>query len=288
MQMENELAAVEPTEQNVDDIPDDLRIFMDRLSKPPFVGKAGNKSLREALGWTDIDKYWKAHGRAVDQGLVVPGRGKGGSVQAVELPKDAPATAQEVQIENELANKAGQKEVDLYEPAQRVIMESWVKAENYDDYVVSITGLRGRAYTGGKWTRPDISLLAVKAYPYMPHRFFDIVTFEVKPAGQTTVEGIFEALSHQQFATRSYTIYHVPDLQSGEVFQEKYADSLRILATARKHGIGVIIATSMSDWEAWDEILSAERVSPDPEQANRFIATGFSQNIRDQIIKWHK
>lgn len=80
----------------------------------------------------------------------------------------------------------------------------------------------------------------------------------------------------------------MPELQPGEQFQDKYPDSVRILSTARKHGIGVILATDIADWEAWDEILSAERVSPDPEQANRFIATGFAEDIRDRIIKWHK
>lgn len=276
-------------EKSAENGTDDLQAFMKRLAEPPFLGKAGNKSLRTALGWTSLsDRYWKAHGRALDQGLVVSGRGKGGSVQIVEVPKEAPLIQSGDPVEVELAEKAAQKEIDLYEPIRKVINDSWVKAENYDDYVVSITALRGRAYTGGKWTRPDISLLAVKAYPYLPQRYFDIVTFEVKPAGQTTVEGIFEALSHQQFATRAYTIFHVPDLKTGELFQDKYPDSLRILSTARKHGIGVILATDIADWEGWDEILTAERVNPDPEQANRFIATGFSQDIRDQIIKWHK
>lgn len=287
--MDDALPVAGPVGHNADDGPDDLQAFMNRLLEAPFSGKAGNKSLREALGWAGLpDRYWQAHGRALDQGFIITGRGKGGSVQIVEPPKDASVSAQVAQAETEPEAKAAQKETDLYEPARKVINESWVKAENYDDYIVSVTGLRGRAYTGGKWTRPDISLLAVKAYPYLPQRYFDIVTFEVKPTGQTTVEGIFEALSHQQFATRANTVFHVPELQPGEQFQDKYPDSVRILSTARKHGIGVILATDIADWEAWDEILSAERVSPDPEQANRFIATGFAEDIRDRIIKWHK
>ncbi len=287
--MDHQLHLARPVSHRDNEGLDDLQTFMNCLLEAPFFGKAGNKSLRDALGWANSsDRYWQAHGRALDQGLIIQGRGKGGSVQTVELPTDVAAPAQAAQLETEAEKPISKKEVALYEPVRKVIETSWVKSENYDDHVVSITALRGRTYTGGKWTRPDISLLAVKAYPYLPQRYFDIVTFEVKPAGSTTVEGIFEALSHQQFATRAYTIFHVPDLKQGEIFQEKYPDSLRILSTARKHGIGVILATDISDWEAWDEILSAERVSPDPEQANRFIATGFTQDTRDQIIKWHK
>jgi hypothetical protein len=268
---------------------DDLKIFMDRLFGPPFFGKAGNKAIRDSLGWSGTpDRYWEARGRALDQGLIEPGRGKGGSVKLIATEKINPTRDQDSPLPAEPQELASAKEIDLYEPARGVIQDSWAKDENYDDHVVSITALRGRAYTGGKWTRPDISLLSVKAYPYLPQRYFDIVTFEVKPAGQTTVEGIFEALSHQQFATRAYAVFHVPDLPTDKIFQEHITDAQRILSTARKHGIGVIIATDISDWETWDEILVAERVVPDPEQANRFIATGFPQDIRDQIIKWHK
>jgi len=270
----------EPEEQQ-----DDLHVFLDMLRTKTFNGKAGNKSLRDALGWSaDPDRYWHAHGRAVDQGFVETARGKGGSVKLV----NASAEAIEDDSSRRGKDETDQREKELYEPTRKVLYEGWGKAENYDDYLVSITATRGRAKTGGKWTRPDVSVVASKAYPYLPQRYFEIVTFEVKPANQITVEGVFEALSHQQFATRSYVIFHVPELQAQENFLEKYDDAPRIVSTARKHGIGIILATNIADWETWDEVLGAERVLPDPEQANRFIATGFSAEIRDQIIKWHK
>jgi len=268
------------SDQTTSSASDDLQLFVSALSKMDG-GKSGNKSLRDALGWADEqDRYWKAHGRALDQGLVVSGRGKGGSVQLV--------TAEESNSRADDEPQAPQGERALYDPAKDVIERSWAKSENYDEIIVEVTALRGSAATGGKWTRPDISILASKAYPYLPHRSFDIVTFEVKPENQVNVEGVFEALSHQQFASRSYCLFHVPDLAASESFHEKYKDAQRILSTARKHGIGIILSTDISDFETWDEILNAERVTPDPEQANRFIATSFSQDIRDKIIKWHK
>lgn len=258
--------------------PDDLEEFLKKLED--LGGTAGNKSLRSALRWED-DRYWKAHGRALDQGRAVSGRGKGGSVVLTPVT-DAAEESQSVQTP-----QAAGSERDLYPSAREVIEKSWAKSQNYDDYVAEVTALRGRAATGGKWTRPDIAVLGTRAFPYLPQRFFDIVTFEIKPNGQTTVEGIFEALSHQQFASRSYCVFQV-QLADEEAFQDKYDNSGRILSTARKHGIGVIVATKMEDWETWDELLSADHVNPDPEQVNRFIATGFSQEIRDKIIKWHK
>lgn len=256
--------------------PDDLERLIEELKERPN-GKSGNKSLREALGWSQQeDRYWKAHGRAIDQGLIIPGRGKGGSVQ-LTMGSEAETTTEPPKP----------NELELYEPAKAVIEKSWAKSENYDEFVVAVTGKKGSAPTGGKWTRPDISILGIKAYPYLPRRVFDIVTFEIKPIGQTTVEGVFEALSHQQFATRSYCVFHIaPD--NGGSFQDVHSDAIRILSTARKHGIGIISATDISDWETWDELLNAERVRPDPEQANRFIATCFPTETQQKVIKWHK
>lgn len=259
---------------------DDLQLFLKKLQE--LGGKSGNKALRDALNWPNEEpRYWSAHGRAVDRGLVTKGRGYGGSVQLTPLNEStatSPATQQ--------PPVSGQ-ELKLYSPAREVIEKSWAQSENYDDYIVEITGLRGRALTGGKWTRPDLAILGTKAFPYLPQRIFDIVTFEIKPFSQITVEGVFEALSHQQFASRSYCLFEV-QLDAAESFQDKYNEAGRILSTARKHGIGIIVATDVADWETWDELLSADRVIPDPEQVNRFIATSFSQEIRDKIIKWHK
>jgi hypothetical protein len=270
---------------STDSEPDDLQLLIRCLSNPRFKGKAGNKSLKDALGWSDDnERYWNAHGRALDQGLAISGRGKGGSLQLLVSDEILSDEAAELTAEG----KPDGKEIDLYEPAKNVIKDFWAQSEHYDEYIVSVTAMRGRASTGGKWSRPDISILAVKAFPYLPDRIFEIVTFEVKPIGQITVEGVFEALSHQQFASRAYVIFHVPELDGAASFNQTISDGNRILGTARKHGIGVILASDIADWETWEEVLVPERVIPDPEQANRFIATGFSKDVHDRIIKWHK
>jgi len=267
---------------------DDVDALISTLSRPPFSGKAGNKALREALGWSgDEDRYWQAHARAIDSGKVVPGRGKGGSVRLLSVDRNSEEDRSEAQpLDEELLNDEPQKEASLYDGGLSVIKNGWVKSATYDSFVAEITAAKGRAATGGKWTRPDISLLAIKAFPYLPSRQFDIVTFEIKPKGQTTVEGVFEALSHQQFATRSYVIFHLDSADADQF--DKHQNAPRILGTARKHGIGVILATDISDFETWDEIIEANRGSPDPEQANRFIATCFSESTKDEVIKWHK
>lgn len=272
---------------------DDLEKMLNVLQRE-FNGKAGNKALRFALGWqTEVNRYWSAHGRALDAGKIVPGKGKGGSVRLATLDMSSGSKVEDNVIPPDAAVSpdaisAARKESELYEPVLKVITASWAKVENYDEHMAAVTAARGSAKTGGKWTRPDVSVLAVKAFPYLPARIFEIVTFEIKPDGQTTVEAIFEALSHQQFATRSYALYIVKNVDVAENFSENHADAARILSTARQHGVGVIVASDPGDWETWDELVAARRVSPDPEQANRFIATCFSDDVREQVIKWHK
>ncbi len=40
----------------------------------------GNGALRAALGWSE-DRYWKVHHSLVEDGRIVRGRGRGGSVR---------------------------------------------------------------------------------------------------------------------------------------------------------------------------------------------------------------
>jgi len=273
--------------------PDDLQRLMEVLSAPPFDGKAGNKSLRESLGWeNNPERYWKAHGRALDAGKIALGRGKGGSVRLVakdeELEEEAvaevAAEAAPALAEAAVPERAP-READLYEGARNSIESGWAKPFHFDSFEVAVTAAKGSAKTGGKWTRPDISLLAIKAFRYLPDRIFEIVTFEVKPANQITVEGVFEALSHSQFATKAYVVFHVPDPEEDKSFADNHQ---RILETARQHGIGVITATDISNYDTWGEIVAPIRSPSDPEQTNRFLATCFPEEIQEKVIKWHK
>ena len=54
-------------------------------------GSAGNSRLRSELGWQE-DTYWTVHAALVEDGAVVAGRGRGGSVALVNGEKHPPAT----------------------------------------------------------------------------------------------------------------------------------------------------------------------------------------------------
>jgi len=52
-------------------------------------GSAGNTRLRETLGWQD-DTYWNVHAALTDEGIIQPGRGRGGSVNLHRGPTKPP------------------------------------------------------------------------------------------------------------------------------------------------------------------------------------------------------
>ena len=281
-------------ETAVPEADEDLHLFLKTL-KDDFPGRAGNKALRQKLGWDaegeGRERYWETHGRAHDKGLVEKGGGKGGSVALVGINDSSFENATDMNGDSHTSSSeetTQTKESDLYPDASKVIEKGWMRSQNYDDHFMETTAFKGKAATGGRWSRPDIAVLATKSFPYLPGRQFDIITFEIKPKGQTDVQGVFEALSHQQFANKAYVVFHLGSAEVADNFAVNQSHGERILGTAKKHGVGIIIATNIADWETWDELVSAERHTPDPEQANRFIATCFSEETKERIIKWHK
>ncbi len=61
-----------PTLQN------DRKIFLSQLRR--FKTSVGNLALRAQLGWNEA-RYWKVHTSLYEDGRIVKGRGRGGSVQ---------------------------------------------------------------------------------------------------------------------------------------------------------------------------------------------------------------
>lgn len=249
---------------------DHLNLFVETL-KDNFDGYAGNIALRKELEW-DADRYWMVRDLALSRDVIVRGRGKGGTVWL---------------LQEEEAEEPRAPERELYEPALETIRGAWIEQSTYDDHIAKITAHRGRIWTGGTWTRPDISVLAISSYKYPPRRVFEIITFEIKPSDRVSIDGVFEALSHKQFAHRSYVLYNVIDVDDNEGWNlENHPEGTRILQTARKYGIGVVVASDVEDWETWNIVLEPEYSPPDPEQADLFVSTCFEESEHKVVGEW--
>ena len=59
-----------------------------------------------------------------------------------------------------------------------------------------------------------------------------------------------------------------------------------ILDEAQRHGIGVITATSASDYATWHTLVEPQRADPRPDDLNDFIALQLSAPSRERIARW--
>ncbi|MFC7691147.1 hypothetical protein ACFQY5_17780 [Paeniroseomonas aquatica] len=248
------------------------------------VGSAGNQNLRTRLGW-DEDFYWRVQGRLIEEGKIVAGRGKGGSVRFTEAQAAASGTPVEgpnltiLADASELVEAYG-RERDLYAPLKRAIEQKWINKFGFDDVLVDETHSRGSRDTGGTFTRPDITAAGVKRYVYLPKRL-EIVTFEVKSAEAVSIMGVLEAIAHREAAHRSYVLYAV----SRALF-DATIEAERIVELAQKYGIGVVLVERPAAVESWEILLDAVRHEPDPARLDRFLGDLPSEAMKKHLSKW--
>jgi hypothetical protein len=250
-------------------------------------GYSGNIRLLGALGWSE-DEYWRVRNKLIDEGVLVKGQGKGGTVRIVEEVEEAPTTTTDVVVERVVttvvAPMAFVREESLYEPCLATLQHFWFPERQIPELHIEITARQGRRNTGGTWTRPDIAALSARTFRYVPGRHLDVWTFEVKSADQLDVVGVFEAAAHSRSATRSYCLFQVEGAR-GEITE---AVLRRAQDEARRFGLGLIIFSDPTDYSTWETLVEATRRDPAPELLDEFIANQISENGRDKLLRWTK
>lgn len=174
-------------------------------------------------------------------------------------------------------------EDDLYQPILKLIKDRWVADEQFDQFAAEVTARGGRR-SDGVWSRPDITVAAVTSYPYLPGKYLDIITFEIKPLHAVDVTAIYEALAHRRASTKSYVVCHVPDQKLPDL--EGALDDMA--SEARRHGIGFIVVGDPRNYDSWDFREDAERNDADPARMNQFVQSQLSELMKDSILKWMK
>lgn len=249
-------------------------------------GHAGNTALRRQLQWTS-ELYWTIRNRLVDSGRLTLGQGKGGSVNLVvdATPDEVGSGSGEGTTE---AAGAPTKvtEVELYPVVAEVLRLEWSKDMRFRNTIVAVTAKQGKKDTGGTWTRPDIVMAALRVFPHVPGKYFDLITFELKALNGIDVTAVFEALSHRRAATQAYVWLHLPEQH--EEPEKVQAVLERIESECTRFGIGMIVATDPSDYDSWDVRVVAARQEPDPAALNEFIAQQLSPVDRDELAQWFR
>lgn len=227
--------------------------------------------------WSE-DVFSAVLGALVQKGQIIQRRGG----RSLELPLSQVEVVA-TPVEPVLPTALYSSERDLYDPIYTTVREKWAVERGYDRFVCEPSHSKGSAPTGGKFSRPDVTLVGVKAYVHLPGRYFEVVTFEIKASYDVNVLGVLEALAHREAAHRSYAVYHV----DSERFDET-ENSDRIESLAEKHGIGLILAADPTELNSWEFRVEAKRNEPDPERLDTFIGGLRERANRDEILKWNK
>lgn len=139
----------------------------------------------------------------------------------------------------------------------------------------------GRAATGA-WARPDLTAVGGKVLPFLPGKFVDVHTFEVKFG--LPLLGIYEALAHRRFSHYSSVLciwreeWDRPDARSIST----------IVKEAVKQGIGLMLLNQYDDYSSWEELAEPTRYEPDPQALNDFLQQqarrdGFGHKLQSWI-----
>lgn len=227
-------------------------------------GKGGNIGLRRALNLSE-DVYFTVRDRLADEGKISRYRAKGGGVALVEEHDSCPAQV--------LATP----ENELYEDIANTLRDGWAKQYRLGDQsIVAVTALQGRRQTGGTWTRPDLVTVSVREYAFLPGKHLIVQTFEVKASGMADVTAVYEALAHRRAAHQAYVW-----LQSQQPIDENVLK--RVEEEARRHGVGLILASNPAEFGTWEVVAEAEFVEPSPEDLNEFLSIQLTDNTKEQV-----
>lgn len=263
---------------------------------PESGDNVGNVSLREQLRGkikaqgdllTDED-YWALRDSLIDSGLLEQGRGRGGSVHRIRSVASDPvasapplpdsAKAEVVSVAETGEDIPQVTEASLYVPFHDAIVNGYTKDNRLKRFISEITANQGRRATGGKWTRPDITLAAVRTYQFTPGKRLEVITFEVKPDLDGALEGIYEALAHSAFAHRSYLAVDIRGFKAPE--QDVPDDRIQ---ECTRHGVGYIAFTDVTDYNTYEVVCSAKLKEPDPEEVDNFIKKQISPQKQDEL-----
>jgi len=240
----------------------------------------GNTRLRVLLGWEPAH-YFEARNQLVEREILSIGRGRGGSVyrlKPIPVPKGTEEGAKP-------ASPQYRKEPDLYKPVAGALREGWSQALPHPNFLVEITAKQGWKKTGGMWTRPDITVITVDTYAYVPGKFIEVITYEIKPSGDYwNVSGVFEAASHSRFATQTYLLVHCPDGLEAVLSEQRD----RLQEECARFGIGLGFCKDPASYDTYEFVVEPQRRQPDPAEMNRFIEQQLTQTSRNQIALWLK
>jgi len=231
----------------------------------------GNTTLqrRSQLG----RRYWGIQKELVDKGLLTRGKGRGGSVARLEK-----SAAVAVPKKGKLFVR---RESELYEPIRSWLNDAWGQGvEGGDFFEARITGTaRRRKRASGQWSRPDVTLVQVNSYDYLPQPVLEVTTFEVKKFSDAdNIRSVYEAAAHSRWSHFAFLVVEVPN--GDYEFPERFMSELE------RFEVGLILMWKEADgWQFDEHEYETDRLNPDPKELNALLKYFFHNEQRSREFK---
>ena len=173
---------------------------------------------------------------------------------------------------------------EAYYDAVKTSIEALWLEEKYDQSLFYVENTSRRdSKIEGPWTRPDLTLVSHKKFPWTIGTEFDVVTFEIKRPDSANVLAVFEALSHAAAATRAYVVFPV----TAEAWrQANPAQERRVRDECVKHGVGLILVDTALSPPSAHHVLKAARKEIDHEKCSDFLDAVVSASGKRRISEW--
>jgi len=215
------------------------------------------------------DEYWAIRNALIDDGKIACGRGRGGSIYLVPPNTDLEADAN--------CDNRGKAERKLYPDILKIIEGPWALSRNHVEEN-SFACITAYAKVPGKWRNPDLSMVSIVGYDFIPGKTMELTTFEVKPNGGFSVEGIFETASHLVFGHRSFLMIQDKDKQ-----RDADPNFARLLTLLPRFGVGLVLFEDPGNYATYEIIAEAEYKTPAPSAVSEFIKYSFPEDMQHKI-----
>jgi hypothetical protein len=260
-------------------IDEDTRCFFIALVE---AGPSGNRALQELLQWGHASRFIRVRESLIALGAVKRIRGgRGGRLIPLVESLD--------QVESHLETTAS-RERSLYAPLEpqvrRMVMEHHQMSDDQDDEItIFITADQGSRKTGGRMTRPDLTVLVQRDFGF--GNWIDVHGIEVKPYWSIGRDGLYEAAAQMamQRCSHSWLLVYAPgeNVAIGPDERDKVNQAQELISgqlneEALDMGLGLAVSDSLSVDLILKPLANPRRTVMDPDQlANLWESIEFSE-----------
>ncbi len=239
------------------------------LSKLPKDGSfISNHKIYESLDLSP-EEFSEIQKELIDEGRIIAGKGRyGRSARVAGLTQ---------QRKPEERGELGVNHVsELYGPVKDYFDSKW--RPNYDPsppnlYISEITATQAKR--NRLLTVPDISILTIMKYDFVPGNHLELVTIDVKKHSDMGFTALYETASQSLYSHRSYLVF---EWIKDKGFEKNGHIAENVLREAKRFGVGLIQMRPI-DSDGWNfkTVLEPRYSKPEPGELNSFIDLRFRE-----------